>query len=109
VGTRAIVGTVEYRAPLALIHRGVWWLPAFLDRASIAAFTDAGNAEIADFRDPLDTDRLLASLGAELAVNVAFQYDTPYLLRLGIAAPVRGRQLTGADPILAYFRIGASF
>ena len=109
VGTRAIVGTVEYRAPLALIHRGVWWLPAFLDRASIAAFTDAGSAEIADFRDPLDTDRLLASLGAELAVNVAFQYDTPYLLRLGIAAPVRGRELTEADPILAYFRIGASF
>ena len=109
VGTRALVGTLEYRAPLSLIHRGVWWLPAFLDRSSIAVFTDAGTAEIADLGDPLDTDRLIASVGAELGLNVALQYDTPYLLRMGVAAPVRGRDLTRADAVLAYFRIGASF
>lgn len=109
LGTRALVGTVEYRAPLALLHQGVWWLPAFLDRASLAAFTDIGTADIADPGDPLDTDRVIASVGAELAFNIALQYDTPYLLRVGLAAPVRGRDLTRADALLAYVRIGASF
>ena len=109
VGTRALAGTLEYRAPLSLIHRGVWWLPAFFDRASIAMFTDAGMADLEDLSHPLDSDRMIVSLGAELALNVALQYDAPYLVRIGVAAPIRGREMTDANAVLGYVRIGASF
>ena len=107
-GSRAIAGTFEYRAPLALIHRGVWWLPAFLDRASLSAFVDAGTADDERLGAAINDDRLLASAGAELAVNIALQYDVPYLLRLGVAVPVP-RDLGGADAATAYVRIGPAF
>jgi hypothetical protein len=109
IGTRALVGTVEYRAPLTLLHRGVWWLPAFLDRASLSFYGDAGSAGFERLIPELDGPDLIASLGAEVATNIALQYDVPYLLRLGIGVPVRGRVRSGADAAEAYVRIGASF
>jgi hypothetical protein len=109
LGTRALVGTVEYRAPLALLHRGIWWLPVFLDRGSVAVFADAGTAAVDRSLLPLASDRLIASLGAELVLNVALQYDVPYVVRLGVGVPVQGRELTPADAALLYVRIGAAF
>jgi hemolysin activation/secretion protein len=109
LGTRALVGTVEYRAPLALLHRGIWWLPVFLDRGSVAVFADAGTAAVDRSLLPLQSDRLIASLGAELVLNVALQYDVPYVVRLGVGVPVQGRELTPADAALLYVRIGAAF
>ena len=109
IGTHALVGSVEYRAPLALLHRGVWWLPAFLDRASLSFYGDAGSAGFDRLIPELDGPDLIASVGAEVATNIALQYDVPYLLRLGIGVPVRGRVRSGADAAQAYVRIGASF
>lgn len=109
VGTHALVGTAEYRAPLALLHRGIWWLPAFLDRASLSVYADAGSAGFDQLVPSLGGDDVIASLGAEVATNIALQYDVPYLLRFGIGVPVRGRDRAGAHAAEAYVRIGASF
>jgi hypothetical protein len=103
------VGTLEYRAPLALLHRGLWWLPAFLDRGSLALYADAGTAGFGGRVFPIRGDRTIASLGAELALNVALQYDVPYLVRVGVGVPVHGREQTSADAAAAYVRVGASF
>ena len=92
----------------ALLHRGVWWLPAFLDRASVAFYGDAGTASFDRFL-PESGDNVLVSVGMELAANIALQYDVPYLLRLGVGVPVRGREVANADAAEAYVRIGASF
>lgn len=109
IGTHAVAATIEYRAPLALLHRGVWWLPVFLDRASLSLYGDAGSAGFDRLIPELDGPDLIASVGAEVATNIALQYDVPYLLRLGVGVPVRGRARTGADAAEAYVRIGASF
>ena len=108
-GSRAIAGTLEYRAPLALIHRGVWWLPAFLDRASLSAFGDAGTADNNELGAAIDAERLLVSVGGEIGLSMALQYDVSYFVRAGLAVPVRGRELVGADAAAVYVRVGAAF
>ncbi|HUF31470.1 MAG TPA: hypothetical protein VMM77_12535 [Gemmatimonadaceae bacterium] len=109
VGSRAMAATLEYRAPLALIHRGVWWLPAFLDRASLSLFGDAGAADGERLAAAIDSERLLVSAGGEFGLNIALQYDVSYFLRVGVAAPVHGRELARANAATAYVRIGAAF
>ena len=104
-----MAGTLEYRAPLALIHRGVWWLPAFLDRASLSVFGDAGTADDDELGAAIDTERLLVSVGGEIGLSLALQYDVSYFVRAGVAVPVRGRDLVGADAATAYVRVGAAF
>ena len=108
-GSRAMAGTLEYRAPLALIHRGVGWLPAFLDRASLSVFGDAGTADGERLGAAIDTERLLVSVGGEIGLSMALQYDVSYFVRAGVAVPVRGRELVGADAAAAYVRVGAAF
>jgi hypothetical protein len=51
----------------------------------------------------------MSSAGAELDLDTAFQYDYPARLRLGVAAPLSGKEETGARVISAYFTIGSSF
>jgi hypothetical protein len=70
---------------------------------------DAGTAGFGGRVFPIRGDRTIASLGAELALNVALQYDVPYLVRVGVGVPVHGREQTSADAAAAYVRVGASF
>jgi hypothetical protein len=105
-GSRAATATAEYRAPLAYITRGHPFLPVFLDRASVAAFGEAGSAwDGASGASPV----WLASAGAELNVDLALFYDVGYRLRVGVAAPVRSREYGGAPPATVYVRLGAAF
>ncbi len=95
-GIRAIGGTVEYRAPLVMFRDAPAPFTLFADRLSLSVFTDAARAwcpgSLAKTLTPVcerpgARDGWIASAGAELTLDLALQYDTPYRLRLGAAAP----------------------
>jgi hypothetical protein len=139
LGVRAFAGSVEYRAPLGLPGRGLGTLPLFLDRTSVTIFGDAGSAwcpglyaarrapatslctqaeydigrtVATNFLPLIYTDpELIGSVGAELNVSAAIlSWDAPFRYRVGIAAPVVGRDLApDAGKVTAYFTVGASF
>ena len=116
-GTRAAAGSLEYRAPFVLGGRGLKLLPFFFDRSSLTAFADAGVAICAS--DPLYLSicspaprigRTIASVGAELGISAALlQWDAPQAIRVGVAAPVAGRDVTNARRASAYVAFGLSF
>lgn len=119
-GSRAASASAEFRAPLARPSRGVRLLPLFLDRVSVTAFSDAasawctGTADTSSLRDPCGGRRFgsnwIASAGAELNLDASiFSYDAPLRVRLGIAAPIHGREQVAADAVTAYLTFGASF
>jgi len=113
-GTRAVSATAEYRAPLTLPASGVGFL--YFDRTSLAVFGDAATAWCGG---PAHTagscgarnrpGTPIASVGAELVVELAILYDRPASLSFGYALPVgalRGTKL--AMPGL-YVGLGHSF
>lgn len=93
-GVRAYSAALEYRIPLTIPGKGLWMTPLFLDRTSLSLFADAGRAFCAGSGAPACApssfnNSTLASVGGELNLDAALQYDTPYRFRLGIARPVR--------------------
>ena len=116
-GTRAIAGSLEYRAPLWEAGRGWHLLPIFLGKTSISVFTDAAEAWCPSRGGVLATvcsasdaqRRLLSSVGAELNFVTSLQYDVPYRLRVGVAAATSNRQYYGAAPVGFYVTFGLPF
>jgi len=114
-GNHAFAGTLEYRAPLAVPSRRVPVLPVLLDRLAIAAFADAGRAycspgDVASVcAGPVSSRPTLVSSGAELYLDTALQYDVPARFRLGVAAPVRGREFAHAKRMSLYVAFGSAF
>ncbi len=115
VGVRASAASAEYRAPLTLLGRGVRLLPVYFQKASMTAFADAGAAwcarSIADsFVCPaaLPPKAWMASVGGELALDAALQYDRAYRFRLGFARPVEGARFAARESSV-YFSLGSSF
>jgi len=115
LGVRAIAGSVEYRAPLTLIGRGVGLLPLFFQKTSVTAFADGGtawcNLAIPDSficRAPLPERRWLGSVGAELGVDASLEYDRVYRFRLGFAHPTQGAELARRQNTV-FVTIGSSF
>ena len=112
-GTKAIAGTVEYRAPVAAPSGRVRFIPLLFDRISAAAFIDAGRAYCPDASAPVcQPDRsgpLLSSAGGEVDLDTAVQYDIPARFRLGFAIPLSGRSAVGAREASVYFTVGSSF
>ena len=93
--------SAEYRVPLAAPSRGLGLFPFFVDRASLALFGDAGTLALSRFaasrllrRRPLSPPTI-ASVGGELDIDSALQFDVPYRFRLGVAIPVQGRAYSG--------------
>ena len=95
-GLRALAGGVEYRAPLVMFRRLPSPFTLFVDRLSVTVFSDAARAwcpgalarsDTQLCERPGERDGWLASAGAEVVVDLAVQYDTPYRLRIGAAAP----------------------
>ncbi|HTI64293.1 MAG TPA: hypothetical protein VL524_12280, partial [Gemmatimonadaceae bacterium] len=120
VGTRALVGSAEYRIPLLLTGRAPGTLPFFLDRSSLSLFTDYGTAwcpnirmgrEVCNTGDSTLTTKLdIASVGAELNLNLGvLSWDSPYRFRLGFAVPTYNRALFGRPSVQAYVVSGISF
>ncbi len=115
VGSRAVAGSAEYRAPLVRVGRGVGLLPASLRSLSVLAFADAGTAwcTAASVAVPFCTafapgERWIGSAGGEIALDTSLQYDVLYRLRLGVASPVRGRELA-VQGVTVYFTVGSTF
>jgi hypothetical protein len=116
-GTRALAGTLEYRAPIAAPSKRVPFIPVLFDRISAAAFGDAGRAFCP--ADALSTSAAcaftravspwLASVGAEVNFDTAVQYDIPVRFRAGIAVPVKNRELVDAKSVSLYFTAGSFF
>jgi hypothetical protein len=116
-GTRALAGSLEYRAPLVIGGRGFGQLPLFFDRSSVSAFADAGTATCA--ARPLYPSicvpspaigRTIASVGAELGLSLGIlSWDGPEVIRAGFAVPVAGRELVGAKAVSAYVAFGLSY
>lgn len=106
-GEKVAAGSIEYRAPLAAPQRGLGFWPVFLDRTSLALFTDAGTAwgpgSNGTFSD------YLASAGAELDLDTGLQYDVPYRLRLGAAVPLVNHSLRAVSKVSVYFQLGFAF
>jgi hypothetical protein len=89
---------VEWRFPLSLTTRGTG--PLFFDRLSGSLFADAGAGW-----DPTPV-AWIASVGAELALDIAWLYDDAYRLRVGAARPVAG-SARGKGSV--YVLLGTSF
>jgi hypothetical protein len=114
-GVRAAAASVEYRAPLVLIGRGVRLLPTYAQKASLVAFADGAMAwcdgPVQDSficRDPVPPRTLMGSVGAELALDGSLQYDVIYRFRFGVARPVRGTEYA-ARPTTFYLSLGGAF
>ena len=114
-GSRALGGNVEWRAPIALPARGLGALPVYFQRLSAVFFADAATAwcpagvtgsPICPKATPQDW---IGSAGAELHLDTALQYDTPYRFRLGYAAPVVGSKYTRHPSGSVYFTVGLPF
>lgn len=92
-GTRAASATLEYRAPLTMPSSGLGFL--YFDRTSLGVFGDAATAwcggpartagNCTGRRQP---GTPIASVGAEVVVDLAIAYDWPLSLGVGYAEPV---------------------
>jgi len=115
VGNRAAAGSLEYRAPIARVGRGIGLVPASLRSLSVLAFTDAGSAWCSETvagstfcGAARPAQRWVASAGGELVFDTALQYDVLYRMRLGVAAPVQGTDLALRGATI-YFTFGSTF
>jgi hypothetical protein len=114
-GNRAFAGTLEYRAPLAAVSRRIPVIPVLLDRLAGAAFVEAGRAycsqgdERSICAGPVRNNPALASIGGELYLDTALQYDVPARFRAGIAAPIHGREFADAKRVSFYVTFGSAF
>ena len=114
-GTRALGANFEYRAPIAVPAAGLKMLPVFLQRVSAIVFADAASAWCpygltASVLCPDGTPHdWMASAGAELHLDAAFDYDVPYTFRFGMATPLAGRQYFGGGNVVVYFALGLAF
>jgi hypothetical protein len=116
-GIQAMGGSVEYRAPLLMLRDAPAPFTLFADRLSLAVFTDAARAtcpaSLARTGTPVCNpvgvrDGWIASAGAEVTLDLALQYDAPYRLRVGAAAPYLRPGGVGARGAL-YVTLGSYF
>lgn len=112
-GSSASAYNVEYRFPISMPSRGFWKTPLFLQKISGTLFHDAAtawcpnasaNSAICPRVTPM---RWMSSVGAELNLDAAIEYDFPVRFRIGVATPTQGsRYFTGTR---AYFTLGSPF
>ena len=108
-GTHIVAGSLEYRLPFTRDQHGFGLWPVFLDRTSLSVFGDAGSASGGFGMPGSIANNWIASAGAELGINLAVPYDVPYLLRIGVAAPVVNHSGLGVSSASVYVRLGFSF
>ncbi len=114
-GTRALGANLEYRLPISIPSAGLKMLPVFLQRVSAVAFADAASAwcpygltrsVLCANGTPHDW---MSSVGAELHIDAAYEYDLPYKFRFGVASPIVGRDYFGGGNAVIYFAVGLPF
>lgn len=100
-GKYAATATLEYRAPLWYIFRGVNTKPVFLDRLHGAIFTDIG--EVWRDNSDLTMDRIKVGAGVEARLDMELGYKVGVTPAIGIA---RGFNKDGETAV--YFTIYTS-
>lgn len=115
VGDRGFASSAEYRVPLRRIGRGVALVPANVQKVSALLFADAGRAWCSARVDgspvcpvAASDGPTLASAGVEMVVDFALQYDVLYRARVGVAAPVSGRDIAPRSATV-YLTFGSTF
>lgn len=115
-GIRALGGSAEYRWPIAFPSRGLGRLPLFFQRVSGVLFGDAATSwcpsgiPASGICPPSGFGRdWMASAGAELHLDAAYDYDSPYRFRLGAATPLAGRKYFGVHRVAVYVAVGLGF
>jgi Tol biopolymer transport system component len=112
IGTRAWTTSAEYRFPLHM--RGAPHLIGFsLTSVAGTLFADIGNAWCTPVEQqaepahgcPLIGESPLASVGAEIAINLGILHNFPLTLRWGLALPLSGP----ADGVAHHVGFGPSF
>ncbi|MBI4818801.1 MAG: PD40 domain-containing protein [Deltaproteobacteria bacterium] len=110
-GTALLAGTIEYRAPILWVERGLGTFPAVVRVLHLALFADAGRVfesldpkSIAD--DPLGP--LAMSVGAELRATVLLWHNLQIAGRLGFAKVVKTPHPT-IDASGLFFELGTPF
>ena len=98
--------SVELRAPLALVNRGLGALPLHLDRIFGSVFLDGGNAWGGASSAGEENPRLrtLLSAGFEVSTDLLVLYSVPLRLRAGVAFP-----LVEQEGARYYVRVGLPF
>lgn len=116
-GSALINGTVEYRAPLLRVERGLGTAPAVLRVLHLALFADFGrvferlDVDLSRGLGPALSDffsDFSLGVGGELRADVLLGYLLPLELRLGYAHLIvsPSSELDGSGP---YFQIGSTF
>lgn len=98
--------SVELRAPLALVNRGLEALPLHLDRIFGSVFLDGGNAwgGASSAGEESPKLRALLSAGFEVSTDLLVLYSVPLRLRAGVAFP-----LVEQEGARYYVRVGLPF
>jgi Tol biopolymer transport system component len=113
-GTRAWTASGEYRFPVHMRGDPSRVLGFSLTSVAGSLFADAGSAwctEVERLRQdpptcPRPGDVTLASVGAEIVLNVGVIHNVPLMLRSGLAVPLSGP----ADrPVVLHVGVGQSF
>ena len=102
VGTDYLLGTAEYRFPIANIEIGAWTLPFYLRRLHGALFADTGDA----FSPSAHDFKLHTGAGVELRAEVVLGYILPTNLRFGCA---HGLEKSDAAIFDCYAALGGIF
>lgn len=94
-GTRAAIGSLEYRMPVWNIDRGPSVWPIYFQRLVGDVFVDVGTAWRAGTR------RTIASTGAEVSLDLFLGYAAPLRLRTGVAYLLREPAKGTVQPYIA--------
>jgi hypothetical protein len=114
-GVGVLSGSVEYRAPIIRIDRGIGTLPIALRVLHLGLFADFGRVFDRVNRDAFQKffDPFALGLGAELRADLIVSYALPLTLRFGYAYPVVKPKTADFDPADAspgvYFQLGSQF
>ena len=95
-GTRAAIGSLEYRMPIWNIDRGPAVWPLFFQRIVGDVFVDAGTAW-----PRTGSGRTIASAGAEVSLDLFLSYAAPLRLRAGAAYLLREPAKGTVQPYIA--------
>ena len=118
-GDEVFIFSGEYRLPLSVkVNKGAGTLPVHMNKWYLNAFVDGG-----DIRQSHDVanlaDRLLVSVGGELAGDFVVAYGLPMTMRLGYGIILTNKDRLGTltDPVFGsslkngtfYFQFGTMF
>ncbi|HEV8125257.1 MAG TPA: hypothetical protein VGP80_13510, partial [Gemmatimonadales bacterium] len=105
-GGTAMVGTAEFRLPIALVAKPLGSLPYGLDRLSLDFFYDYGRVWRAS-RAGLPRD--ISSTGVELTWDLSVLYDVPLRIRTGLAVPLQDGSRTKRGKVAFGIAFGSDF